>query len=140
PDLVRRRTMNRRFVTKILTGSGLLIALIAITALIAGCEPTPPVSFQPLQVQDSEEAQGYDIYLYIAVPKTIKGKEITDDQIKELLKWFDEVKYPSVNKIRIFVWDNPQSALINATGDMVGSLNIDREKKIFELRVRGKLP
>ena len=52
-----------------------------------------------------------------------------------LLEWFRDVKFAEVNKMRIFVWDNPQSALIGATGDMVGSLDVDRENGINRIDI-----
>lgn len=106
------------------------IGLIILLAGIAGCGPRPPVRYQQLQIQDSEESRGFDIYLYVAVrPGT------TEEQVEALLKWFDTVKYPSVKTMKVFVWTNPQSALINATGDLAGSLYVDREKGIYELNV-----
>ena len=114
------------------------IATSMCTALalifIAGCSPRPPVPYQQLQIQDSEEAQGYDVYLYIAIsPRT------PDDKVEALLKWFDQVKYPSVDKMRVFAWGNPQSALTNSMGDLIGSLNVDRKNGVYELTVRDSI-
>ena len=113
----------------------LLYSLVVLISLMVwyGCGPKPPIDYQTLQIQDSEESRGYDIYLYIAVPKETK-----DEDIEKLLKWFDEVKYPQVKTMRVFVWDNPQAALMSAMGDLVGSLYVDRTKGIFEITVRGK--
>lgn len=107
-----------------------LATLVIGCAFCTGCGPRPPVSYQQLQVQDSEEAEGFDVYMYVAVsPKT------TPEEVESLLKWFDEVKFPNVNKMRIFVWDNPQAALIGAMGDLVGSLDLDREKGKLDITV-----
>jgi len=109
------------------------IALLIITVanfLFCGCGPRPPVAYQQLQIQDAEEAKGYDVYLYVAI-----DRETPRDKVESLLKWFDQVKFLKAKKIRIFVWDNPQAALMNSEGNILGTLNVDREKGIFELNV-----
>lgn len=112
-----------------------LVALISLLGVLSGCGSRPPLAYQTLQIQDSEESQGYDVYLYVAVdPRSLKP-ETKDAQIEALLKWFDEMKYPQVNKMRVFVWDNPQSALMNNSGNLVGTLNVDRANGVFELNV-----
>jgi hypothetical protein len=106
------------------------VMLMLLTVLNTGCGPRPPVDYQQLQIQDTEESQGYDVYLYVAInPNSKRG------EIEALLKWFDEVKFAKVNKMRVFVWDNPQAALINNLSDLMGSINVDRSNKIFELVV-----
>lgn len=106
--------------------------LIAIPLSIAtSCGPRSPVPYQPLQVQDSEEAEGWDVYMYVA----IDPDRIDSEGVEELLEWFRDVRFPEENRIRIFVWDNPQSALMNATADMVGSLEVDREEGVDEITV-----
>jgi hypothetical protein len=112
-----------------------LLALILVQGTLSGCGPRPPIPYQTLQIQDSDESRGYDIYLYVAVdPKSLKP-ETKDAQIEALLKWFDEMKYPQVKRMRVFVWDNPQGALMNNSGDLVGTLNVDRANGVFELNV-----
>ena len=102
---------------------------ILLAAAVIGCSPRPPIPYQQLQIQDSEEDQGYDVYLYVAVEKGLPEGDVVG-----LLEWFRDVKFPEVNKIKIFVWDNPQSALINAMGDMVATLDVDREKGVNEIK------
>ena len=115
--------------TSLITFALLPIALVLLTT-VAGCGPQPPVDYQQLQIQDSEESRGYDVYLYVAVkPNT------PDDEIEALLKWFDTARYPQVNKMKVFVWDNPQAALISSAGNLVGTLNVDRSHGIYELNV-----
>lgn len=115
--------------------TAVLLALISIQVVLSGCGPRPPMAYQTLQIQDSEESQGYDVYLYVAVdPRDLKP-ETKNAQIEALLKWFDEMKYPQVNKMRVFVWDNPQSALMNSSGNLVGTLNVDRANGVYELNV-----
>lgn len=102
---------------------------ILLAAAVIGCSPQPPIPYQQLQVQDTEEDQGYDVYLYVAVDKGLPEGDVVG-----LLEWFRDVKFPEVNKIKIFVWDNPQSALINAMGDMIATLEVDREKGVDEIQ------
>ena len=102
----------------------IVAASILAVLFLGGCGPNPPVPYQQLQIQDTEETHGYDVYMYVAVDPA-KGYD-TPDKVRELLKWFNEVKYPNQNKIKIFVWRNPQSALMNATGDIVGTLTVNR--------------
>ncbi len=116
-----------------MTFSILLLVAVVSTA-ISGCGPKSPIPYQPLQIQDSEEAKGYDIYLYIAIPPDKGDRIYTPEQIEELLKWFDEVKYPTVNKMAIFVWKNPQAALMGNSDFLVGSLIVDRSGGIFEIK------
>jgi hypothetical protein len=110
------------------------VILMFMTVLNLGCGPQPPVDYQQLQIQDSEESQGYDVYLYVAIKPGTKRADI-----ESLLKWFDEVKFAKVNKVKVFVWDNPQAALINNASDLMGSLNVDRANKVFELMVSDSL-
>lgn len=112
---------------QLLTG----ILLFIVGTLLISCGPKPPIDYQQLQIADSEEAAGYDVYLYVAV----KPDKASKENIENLLKWFEEMKYPNVKKMAIFVWTNPQSALMGATGDLAGSLRVDREKGLRELMV-----
>jgi hypothetical protein len=107
-----------------------IIFAAGISALIIGCGPRPPVSYQQLQIQDSSESQGYDIYMYISVKPGLNAS-----QVEGLLKWFRDVKFPTQNKIKILVWDNPQAALMSAMGDNIGSLTVDRANGIDEIKV-----
>jgi len=104
--------------------------LIAGILCLSGCGEKPPVPYQQLQVQDMDETQGWDIYMYIAVTP---GK--SEEEITQLLEWFRDVKYAEVNRIQIQVWDNPQSALISAMGDMVATLKVDRENEIDKIDI-----
>ncbi len=97
---------------------------------LSGCGPSPPIPYRQLQIQHTEEAEGYDVYLYASI-----GKGWTPEEIEALLKWFDEVKYPQVNKMKVVLWTNPQGALMMNTGDMAGSLTVDREAGIYELTI-----
>lgn len=110
----------------------ILIPLLILAGLLLsyGCGPRPPISYQTLQVQDSTESRGYDVYMYVAV-----DKELASGQVEDLLEWFRDVKYPDQNKIKILVWDNPQAALISAMGDNIGVLEVDRANGIDEIRV-----
>lgn len=116
-----------------MTFSVLVLVAVVCTA-VSGCGPKPPIPYQMLQIQDSEEAEGYDIYLYVAIPPDKKDRIYTPEQVEELLKWFDEVKYPTVNKMAVFVWKNPQAALMGNSDLLVGSLKVDRSAGIFEIR------
>ena len=108
----------------------LLFALIGLVALVlTGCGPRPPIPYQTLQVQDSGESAGYDVYMYIAVTKEIPSGDVT-----ALLEWFRDVKFSDVNSIKIFVWNNPQSALINAMGNMIATLDVNREDGVDEIK------
>jgi hypothetical protein len=115
-----------------LPAASLLLSLWIACSILSGCGPIPPIPYQQLQVQDTEQAQGYDVYLYIAVTK-----DRTPQQIESLLKWFDSVKYPSVNKMAVFVWNNPQAALMGSSADLVGSLDVDRGAGKYDLTVPG---
>jgi len=108
-----------------------ILAVIALTAgIVTGCGPRPPIPYQQLQVQDTEESQGYDVYLYVAV-----RPGLTESQVEGLLVWFRDVKYPAADKMRVFVWDNPQAALLSTMGDLVGSLTVDREQGIDKIDI-----
>lgn len=113
---------------KILTGIPLLLAIGLL--LISGCGPRPPIPYQQLQVQDSSESVGYDVYMYVAVEKGLAAGDVED-----LLEWFRDVKFPEENKIRILVWNNPQSALISAMGDKVGEMTVDRANDVDNIQV-----
>lgn len=102
-----------------------LSLLLIPVILTVGCGPKPPLPYQQLQVQDSSEGEGYDIYLYISVKP---GLPLGD--IGELLEWFRDVKFADQNKIKIYVWDNPQAALLSAMGSNIAVLNVDRENGI----------
>lgn len=104
----------------------LLLSLLLIPVIfLAGCGPKPPIHFQQLQIQDSSEAEGYDVYLYISVEP---GLPLGD--VGELLEWLRDVKFADQNKIKIYVWDNPQAAMLSAMGDNIAVLNVDRENGI----------
>jgi len=108
----------------------LLLLVLGFTAVsVTGCAPQPPIPYQQLQVQDSGEAAGFDVYLYIAVKK-----ELPEGDVVGLLEWFRDVKFPEENKIKVFVWTNPQSALIGGMGDMIATLDVDRENEIDEIK------
>ncbi len=96
--------------------------LILLAGIMQGCGPRPPIPYQQLQVQDAEESRGYDIYMYVAVSKGLSAGEV-----ESLLEWFRDEKFPEQNRIRIFVWDNPQAALLMAQGDLIATLAVDRE-------------
>jgi len=115
-------SLSRKSILILLTG--------IIILLLTGCGPKPPVRYQQLTIQDSEEARGWDIYLYVAVEP---GQPSGD--IESLLEWFRDVKFPESNRIKIFVWDNPQSALTNSMGDMIATLTVDREAGIDEIEI-----
>jgi len=106
----------------------LLLTVIPLCTL-SGCGPKPPVPYQPLQVQDTEEASGWDVYMYIA----IDPNAVDSDEVRRLLGWFRDVRFADQNKIMIFVWNNPQSALMNAMGDLAGTLRVDRGENIDEI-------
>ncbi|HDS31132.1 MAG TPA: hypothetical protein ENN67_08830 [Firmicutes bacterium] len=110
----------------------IVIALAAVLLLNTGCGPTPPFPYQPLVIQDTEESHGYDVYLYVSVTKDKKPEDI-----RVLLKWFDEEKFPTTNKMKIFVWNNPQAALMGNPADLVGTLNVDRAEGVFEMKIPG---
>jgi hypothetical protein len=114
-----------------------LIPFFLVTILAyAGCSPTPPIPYQQLQIQDSEESQGYDVYLYVAInTQDIPEESNLNAKVEELLKWFEQVKFPKANKIKVYIWRNPQSALMNNTGDLLGSIYVDRANAIYELTV-----
>jgi hypothetical protein len=114
--------------SKCLTIRILLFVLLLIFPLIAGCSPKPPVEYQQLQIQDSEEANGFDVYLYVAVKP-----DTPQDKVESLLKWFNEVKFAKAKKMRIYVWNNPAAALMNSSGNLVGSLNVDRGANVIEI-------
>lgn len=102
-----------------------LYLLLIPVFLIAGCGPNPPIHYQQLQIQDYTETEGYDIYLYISVkPGLAQG------EVGELLDWFRDVKFADQNKIKIYVWDNPQAAILSALGNNIAVLNVDRENGI----------
>lgn len=108
----------------------LSISLLLISVfLITGCGPKPPLHFQPLQIQDSSEAEGYDIYLYIAVEPGLPQGDVS-----ELLEWFRDVKFADQNKIKIFVWDNPQAAIVSAMGNNIAVLIVDRENGVDTIK------
>ncbi|MCK4720645.1 hypothetical protein KAU08_08295 [bacterium] len=110
-------------VTKIIV---LSISLLLIPVILtAGCGPGPPMPYQTLQIQDSSEAEGYDIYLYIAVKPGLPLGEVG-----ELLEWLRDVKFADQNKIKIYVWDNPQAAMLSAMGDNIAVLFVDRENGV----------
>lgn len=112
-------------------GALLLIGILLLfAAMAAGCAKRPPVPYQQLQISDSEESKGYDVYLYIA----IQG-EVTERDVEDLLKWFDEVKYPEVNTIAVYVWRNPQAALMGMTGDLMASLVVNRSEGQYDLTI-----
>ena len=108
----------------------LLIALVQIT----GCGPNPPVQFQELQVQDTEASEGYDVYLFVAINKP-GNQPTTAEDVTALLEWFRDVRFADVNKIKVFVWSNPQAALIMASGDLMGEMTVDREAEIERLDI-----
>ncbi len=107
-----------------------LTFLALIAGFAYGCGPRPPVAYQQLQIQDTEESRGYDVYLYISVNRALPASDVT-----ALLEWFRDVRYADQNKIAIYVWDNPQAALVGAMGDMVASLEVDRKAGIDNLKV-----
>jgi hypothetical protein len=109
----------------------LLATLLLIIPLfmLSGCGPKPPVPYQQLQVQDTEEASGWDVYLYIAV----NPNSVNSEEVRRLLEWFRDVRFANANRIMIYVWDNPQSALMNAMGNLVGTLKVDRGENIDEI-------
>jgi hypothetical protein len=109
---------------------------IFILAVSIGCSPRSPIPYQTLQIQDSEEAQGYDVYLYVSVNPN--PEKTTDANLEALLKWFEQVKYAKSNKIKVYIWGNPQSALMNNTGDLLGTINVNRQNSIYELTVRNE--
>jgi hypothetical protein len=53
--------------------------------------------------------------------------------VRRLLEWFRDVRFANANRIMIYVWDNPQSALMNAMGNLVGTLKVDRGENIDEI-------
>ncbi|HEX9746067.1 MAG TPA: hypothetical protein VGB30_11640 [bacterium] len=108
-----------------------ILAAIPAVILAISCSPAPPIAYQQLQISDSEESEGYDVYMYVAVDKASTADEVTN-----LLNWFENVKYPDVNRMAIFVWTNPQGALINADGDLAGSIEIDRAEGKRQIRIR----
>ncbi len=104
----------------------LSISLLLIPLfLITGCGPKPPLHFQTLQIQDSSVSEGYDIYLYISVEPGLPQGEVS-----ELLEWLRDVKFADQNKIKIYVWDNPQAAMLSAMGDNIAVLFVDRENGV----------
>lgn len=112
-----------------------LLIFMAIFAMTeTGCGPKPPVQYQQLQIQDTTESEGYDIYLFVAVKR-----DTPDEKVEALLQWFRDVKYPQVKKMKVFVWNNPQGALMLNTGDLVGTIRVDRENNISEIMIRGEL-
>lgn len=111
-----------------------LFVLALMLPIIAGCGPKPPVEYQQLQIQDAEESRGFDVYMYVAVKP-----ETTTAKVEALLKWFNEVKFPTAKKMRIYVWNNSAAALMNSSGNLVGSLNVDRDNNIVEITT-GNVP
>jgi hypothetical protein len=113
-----------------LTRIAISAALAVLIFAIAGCGDKSPVPYQQLQVQSAEDSQGWDVYMYIAVDPEVPPEDLT-----KLLEWFRDVRFADQNKIQVFIWDNPQSAIISAMGDMVASLTVDREAQIDKIDI-----
>ncbi len=120
PDITKSRIV-------LITGA---LFLLSIILFASGCGPQPPVPYQELQVQDTEASEGWDVYLFVAIDRNSTAEEVTT-----LLEWFRDDRFADVNRIRIFIWNNPQAALMMGSGDLMGEITTDREAETERLDI-----
>ena len=112
--------------------------LMFCVAILPGCEESDGVPYDVQNVQIAEDylSEGYDIYMAVAFPPSVRnpeaGRFVTDVMVNEVLDYYQDL-YRDEGKVKILVFRDPASAVLGVSDMSLGELVMENGEVVLRM-------